>query len=357
MTRGGTILPRSERLFRGGERKRAMKQARAGFAFILLLVSRPLLGQTPSLASEIDTTVVSVGDRITLRVTVNHPEGSRVIWPDSLNLEPFEVLGGQQAPTVSQGQSVQSSLALTLTAFELGDLEIPSFPVQVLSDVEETTVLHTSPFGVQVTSVGLDEGGDIRGLKGPMTIPVSLGRILLLGVAALLALVAAYSAFRRLKNRAGKGGETEIARPLPTLPPHEVALEAFRLLEASPLLSQGRIKDYHIQASEILRAYVEGQFGVNALEMTTADITQGLEGVGMEPDLVEETRKFLHGCDMVKFAKSRPSDAESLSTLKLGRKIVEDTAPASAPTMATAPAGTTVPVMAPATAPTKETGS
>ena len=48
----------------------------------------------------------------------------------------------------------------------------------------------------------------------------------------------------------------------------------------------------------------------------------------MEPVPVEETREFLHGCDMVKFAKSRPSDRESLSTLNLGRKIVEDTAPA-----------------------------
>jgi hypothetical protein len=315
-----------------------MRKASAGLAFILLLVCKPVTGQTPSILSEIDTTMATVGDRITLRVSVNHPESSRVLWPDSLDLGPFEVLGVQAAPPVSQGESTRSSLTLTLTAFELGDLEVPSFPVQVLSAAGESTILRTNPFGVQVSSVGLDENGDIRGLKGPMGIPMSLERVLLIALAVLLAMVAVYYLFRRLSRKDEKGGETEISRPLPSRPPHEVALEAFQLLEASPMLSQGRFKDFHIQASEIFRVYVEERFGVAALEMTTADITRGLGGAGLESDLVEETREFLHGCDMVKFAKSRPSDTESLSTLSLGRKIVEDTIPASGTPPAPAPA-------------------
>ena len=315
-----------------------MRKVGAGLAFILLLACRPVLGQTPTILSEIDTTMATVGDPITLRVSVDHQEGSQVLWPDSLDLGPFEVLGVQPGPPAFWGESVRSSLALTLTAFELGDLEVPSFPVQVLSEVGETTILHTSPFGVQVNSVGLDENGDIRGLKGPMGIPMSLERFLLIALAVILAMVAVYYLFRRLRRKDDKGGEIEVSRPLPTRPPHEVALEAFRLLETSPLLSQGRVKDFHIQASEIFRVYVEGRFGVTALEMTTADITRGLRGAGMEPVPVEETREFLHGCDMVKFAKSRPADRESLSTLNLGRKIVEDTVPASVAGPVTAPA-------------------
>jgi len=39
--------------------------------------------------SSVDTTLVTVGDRITLTVQVEHPEDATVLWPDSLDLSPF----------------------------------------------------------------------------------------------------------------------------------------------------------------------------------------------------------------------------------------------------------------------------
>jgi hypothetical protein len=295
----------------------------AGLALTLLLAGGPLMGQTPSLVSDVDTTLISVGDRITYHISVDHLPESRVVWPDSLNLEPFEVLAGRADQPSSRGETSRSSMTLSLTAFELGNLEIPSFPVEVINEEGESTVLHTNPFGIQVSSVGLDEGEDIRQLKEPLGIPVSLVRMLLLALVGFLALAGGILLFRRMRRR-----EPKLSTPIPDLParpPHEVALEAFQRLEASPLLEQGKVKDFHIQASEILRVYVEGQYRVAALEMTTSDISGGLAKTGMEPSVLEEFRRFLHECDMVKFAKSRPSDADSKSLLGFGRKLVEAT--------------------------------
>jgi hypothetical protein len=295
----------------------------------LLLGAGPLHGQLPRIGSEVDTTVVTVGDRLTLEVAVVHAAEARVLWPDSLSLAPFEVLEATALPPVSMEGGVRSGVIFTLTAFELGELEIPSFEVEVLTPERESTILATHRFGIRVTSVGLDEGGDIRDVKGPMGIPLSPAGILLLALGAVLAAGVAYAVYRRI-NRRGSG-PLDAGPTIPRRPAHEIALEALARLEASPLLERGEIKEFHIQGSEILRVYLEGRFNLPALEMTTADVTAGLEPAGLDPSLLDGFGSFLHQCDMVKFAKNRPPVEASLAVLSLGRHLVEETIPAPVP--------------------------
>ncbi|MGD8359819.1 MAG: BatD family protein [Gemmatimonadota bacterium] len=293
--------------------------------------------QGPGIRAEVDTTVITVGDRITLTISVDHAAGSRVDWPDSLDLTPFEVLDARvEAPTAA-ADGVPSSLVLTLTAFEVGDLEIPGIPVEVVGPGEERATLRTSPLGIRVRSVGLDEGGDIREIKGPWSIPRSLLGVLLWGLGLLAAVALGWFLFRRIGR--GRGPEEGVLPALPPRPPHEVALEALTRLEASPLLERGEVKEYHIRASEILRVYVEGRFRVPALEMTTLDLTREMARVGVDPPLLEEFRQYLHRCDMVKFAKDRPGMEASGALVALGRSLVEATVPVVEAPVEVAPLG------------------
>ena len=70
------------------------------------------------------------------------------------------------------------------------------------------------------------------------------------------------------------------------------------------------------------------RFGVRALEMTTREVLQGLANVDVHTGFVQGLRRFLDQCDMVKFAKVRPSQEASLAVLRLGRELVEETIPA-----------------------------
>lgn len=308
----------------------------AGVAFgavmAVLLGAESLAGQLPPptpgpsrIHMAVDTARVTVGDRIHLQVAVDHPPSSRVVWPDSLDLSPFEVLDARTTSPREGDGIVRSVLSLTLAAFELGDLEVPSFRVEVVDARGTSEVLETNRYGVRVESVGLDEGGDIREIKGPLRLPRALGPVLLWALGAGLAALLAWVWYRRSKRRTpGRNG----GKPgPPSRPPHEVALEALARLEASPLLERGEVKEYHIRVSEILRAYVEGRFQVPALEMTTWDITRGLERVGLEGPVLERLRRFLDRCDLVKFAKHRPGEEESRAVLADGRRFVEDTIP------------------------------
>jgi hypothetical protein len=136
-------------------------------------------------------------------------------------------------------------------------------------------------------------------------------------LAALLFVVA-----RRLRSR-----KKEVQRPaLGPLarPAHEVALEALAALEASRMLARGEVKEFHIEASDILRRYVEARFRVAAMEMTTFEVIAGLEAARADTRFRDGLSAFLEQCDLVKFAKVRPPVDASSQLIDLGRRIVLD---------------------------------
>jgi hypothetical protein len=65
--------------------------------------------------------------------------------------------------------------------------------------------------------------------------------------------------------------------------------------------------------------------------MTTLDITSGLRRTGVESSVVDDFRRFLDSCDLVKFAKNRPDAKASTRVLALGRDLVERTIPVPDP--------------------------
>jgi hypothetical protein len=83
------------------------------------------------------------------------------------------------------------------------------------------------------------------------------------------------------------------------------------------------VKQYHIEASDILRRFVEASFGVSALEMTTWEIMEGLDRVQAPGEARVQLRRLLDQCDLVKFAKVRPHADASRGIVGLGRNVVE----------------------------------
>ncbi|MGE0158135.1 MAG: BatD family protein [Gemmatimonadales bacterium] len=304
-----------------------MRAVRASASASILVVVGLVVGTGPAEAQstatvEVDSTHITVGDRITMTVRVEHPPGATVVWPDSVDLSPFEVLE-------SHTDTARSSATFTLTAFELGMLEIPSLEVVVEAPDGGEETVSTSPFAVEVASVGADESGDIRDIRGPLGLPMSALRMALLVLLPLLLAALLFVVARRLRARKETSPRPAIG-PLPR-PPHEIALEALAALGGSGLLERGEVKQLHIEASDILRTYVEARFHVDALEMTTHEVLGGLERDGVEPRFRDGLRAFLEQCDLVKFAKVRPDADASRQLLELGRRLVLDSVPAPEP--------------------------
>ena len=278
----------------------------------------------PGLLTTLDPAVITVGDPVSLVVAVSHAADARVVWPDVFELDPFELVDMRLLEPVPEGTRVRSSAELTLTAFELGDLMLPAVEVEVVDAAGDTVRLATDAAVVRVESVGRDEGGDIRDIKGPLAIPFSVVTLLPWLAGLVVMSVAAYWLYRRYRRRRRPDVQVPGAPPRPA---DEIALESLTALETSGLLELGELKTYHIRVSDIMRVYAEDRFGVEAMEMTTGGVLDGLRRTGVLSGVVADFRQLLDRCDLVKFAKFRPDVPACRDLVPLGRRLVDMTTP------------------------------
>lgn len=300
---------------------------------VAVSLAGPVTAQRSRAVLEADVTEATVGDRITATIMIEHAADQSVRWSDSVSLAPFEILGFAPGAPRVDGDRAVSEATLTLAVFELGEVAIPSLSLALVDPSGGEEVVTTDPFVIGVQSVGLDETGDIRDVKGPRDIAFAWLSAWPLLLALLLGILLAVRALRRRGDRAPG------ARPAaPPRPAHEIAYDALDRLEGSTMLERGQVKDFHIAVSQVLRTYIEDRFGIDALEMTTGELIAALRNGGFGGTLIDETRRFLDACDLVKFAKRRPDASESLALIPIARQFVDETRPAEPERMEPEPA-------------------
>ncbi|MDE7412142.1 MAG: hypothetical protein K2M94_08915 [Paramuribaculum sp.] len=115
-----------------------------------------------------------------------------------------------------------------------------------------------------------------------------------------------------------------VAKPVP---PYELAMIQLNQLKEEHLWERGADKLYHTKLTDILRTYLQGRFGLNAMEMTSSQILNALRTDGILPELYSRMNSVLSVADFVKFAKLKPTREENESSFNTVVKFVEDTKP------------------------------
>lgn len=124
-------------------------------------------------------------------------------------------------------------------------------------------------------------------------------------LAVLIPLIIGFAIYYGLKNR--KKSETVIdEEPEIILPPHVFAMNQLNELKEKQLWQKGEIKAYQTELSRIIREYMEGRYGIRALESTTTQIINQLRNKNFDKQNQETLKRILQISDLVKFAKAKP---------------------------------------------------
>src|SRR5437879_4001819 len=149
---------------------------------------------------------------------------------------------------------------------------------------------------------------DIRDIKGLVPVPHPWWWLWL--ILALVAVVVVVWLWKRRKP--ATAGETPVPRS-----PFEIALAALQKLR----LDNPPVEEFYTRLSDILRQYIEGQFGLRAPERTTEEF---LAEATLPPQHMALLGTFLQESDLVKFARARPGKDDMERAFGAAEKFVHD---------------------------------
>ena len=291
---------------------KALRQILASCALCAALAApaAPVITVTAAL----DSAVVVMGDRNHLHVSVNIPNS----YASSAQLVDFPMLTPGQEYLEYNGVDVVASdstvtagtdsrnvdFDFTIQAFAPGTLTLPPFAVLPApgSDTVISNVVTLKVLPVEVDS--LQTINPMASVAAPLSrwydyIPTWVWWAL-----AILALAAACIYLYTLLRHRGEEAEQ---RRTPVVPPYELAISRLNILRSRNLPETGHEKEYYTELVDILRQYLQGRFGINAMEMTSTQIVKALRSNPDTRITADMMRSVLSIADFREVCQSTPA--------------------------------------------------
>lgn len=274
-------------------------------AFVLLFVFTAFSSSGQKANATLDSTEIQIGCQINLNLELTHPKGKKFSWPalpDSI--QKIEVLNRSQRDTVfsTDGQELTIRQSILITCFDSGYYAIPPFRfIDTASKDSLTNYAETNPLLLSVFTVEVDTSASIKDIKPVIEMPLTWKDFVpyAAGVLALaLAVFIGILLYRKFKKK-----PVTAEKKIPSLPAHEIALKSLAQLEEKKLWQQGQIKSYYTELTDILRAYLDHRWQVNAMEMTSDEIIQYPVIYKLDDPVKNKLRYIFTIANLVKFAK------------------------------------------------------
>lgn len=325
-------------------------------SLLILFVSATTLATAQSVVVEakMDSSVMLMGHQTEIHLSLIQDAGANVAMPEIEERE--ELVEGVEAlrislpdTTVLSNDRWQINQEVLVTSFDSGFYYIPPFEYILDSDTFKTESLSLKIIPVDVDTllaenVILDINDiidvpfrfwDLLPLWAWITIPIALVIIVV-----IIFLVRHIIKLKKLRNG-------ELQPDVPKIPPYELAMSRLQQLREEKLWQQGQDRIYYTRLTDILREYLVGRWGVNAMEMTTSEIVAELKKHREWREENKMVKEVLELADFVKFAKMSPQPEENDRVMHKTIEYVELTRPQPEPQEAPAtPTGNTTDVPA-----------
>ena len=271
-----------------------------GLLAALVVLAEGLHAQVPRAEAALDTATARLGDPIRLTLTLHHDATARPEAPDLPQiLRDFSPrCADWHQREVATGVELAQECELRL--YELGLHEVPAVAVPFVTTAGDTLLRTTQPLAIEVISARSEGEDQLRDIKPPVLISggVPLWVVVAIGLLALvLCTLGGIWLWRR---------RTRTPEPPPPPEPIDYAAEFARIAE-SGLLERGEFKTYYSLLSENLRRFLEESLAVEAMEQTTSELADALQGAEVEGAIRQQIIDYLAAADLVKFARFHPA--------------------------------------------------
>lgn len=300
------------------------------FLFFLLLLFAVKIGAIAQVTGKatVDSTWMLIGDQMRLRLDVA-AEKNVVLMPIDLSVvaadSTFEVLNESKWDTLgTSGDRIRLQKQLLFIAWDSGLHRLPAIPV-AFKIGDDTDTFFTREIPIQVDLPKVDT--TLADIKPIIEEPLKLQDFLwhIVGFVALVLVIVLVLYLRKRKLNPPPPLPVQVVRLLP----HELALRQLEELAQQQLWQNGDVKGYHSALTHIVREYLEGRYGIQALEQTTDEILVQLRQRDFDLALSQKLGDVLQTADLVKFAKAQPTAEFHEQAMQVARAFILETKPAA----------------------------
>lgn len=311
------------------------------FKKIVIAVAAALMTTASSVAAplhvsaELDSTVLIMGHQTIMRVTVNQAKGEKGNFPLFRQIKENGIIGvcgdsvELRAPvridTIEKDGRLKIDYQIPVQSFDSGFYNLPELEFAIGKDTVRSQSLHLKVVPVLVDAeTPIIDYANVSDPENPSifdSVPdwmIDYWWIILILLLAIAAFVFAWVKYK-------KDGSLLPKKPRPS--PYEVAIASLESLKSQKLWENGLEKEYYTDLTDILRKYMYGRFGINAMEMTSRQILGAMKSNKELKDKRNYIRQILNMADFVKFAKVRPLPDDNIESFDNALKFVKETKP------------------------------
>jgi len=263
--------------------------------------------QNPYATVSIDKESVLLGETFMSTITVFYPDDYVLEKPLPVPTLPgLILLDSVHQSRIPDNAGVHDVFTIQCAVFSLGTHTLSVSDIQLAKNEEGSRVtVSTVSATVEVKSVLplVIEKTDIADIKGIVKATSLAYFRFPLFLIALMGGIALFG-FKWYERKSGKEDELDFVGDLTV---HEQAYARLEKLQNSDLLKDGMLKEFYSQLAMILRSYIAVRFAITVEEKTSYEILKLIQSFSIKEEAFVNCKYALNECDMVKFAKFRPT--------------------------------------------------
>jgi len=159
---------------------------------------------------------------------------------------------------------------------------------------------------------------DINPIKAPVMIgmdPAMIKLILFIAGGLILLILVIFLIRRFWKSRS----KAENAKLIPAIPPYALALQELDLLCKKPVMDP---KAFYFDLGGLIKRYIGSSYAMNAVEMTTQELSKHIRFTRMDHGLVQSVSQFLIVSDPFRYGPMAPDTARVKEDLASVRQLI-----------------------------------